>query len=137
MTHVNEKSVKIRTTGNEKNRFTVMLVCLGAGTKLPPYIIFKRKTLTKLNFPKGIIVCGHEKGWMAKSSMKEWLKLVWGHHSNTSKCSLLILDSYRCHKLDYVKDMLKSDNSELAFIGRRYKITTVCYIQKENYAKKE
>ena len=30
------KSVSIMTTGHEKDRFTVMLACLGDGTKLPP-----------------------------------------------------------------------------------------------------
>ena len=41
------KSVSIMTTGHEKDRFTVMLACLGDGTKLPPYVVFKRKTLPK------------------------------------------------------------------------------------------
>ena len=38
------KSVSIMTTGHEKDRFTVMLACLGEGTKLPRYVVFKRKT---------------------------------------------------------------------------------------------
>ena len=38
------KAVSIMTTGHEKDRFTVMLACLGDGTKLPPYVVFKRKT---------------------------------------------------------------------------------------------
>ena len=38
------KSVPILTTGHDKDRFTVMLACLGDGTKLPPYVVFKRKT---------------------------------------------------------------------------------------------
>ena len=45
----------IVTTGHEKDRFTVRLACLGDGLKLPPYVIFKRKTLLKeLIFPQGI-----------------------------------------------------------------------------------
>ena len=35
------------TTGHEKDRFTGMLACLGNGTKLPPYVVFKQKTLPK------------------------------------------------------------------------------------------
>lgn len=51
------KTVSILTTGHEKDRFTVMLACLGDGTKLPPYVVFKRKTLPKkITFPNGVIV---------------------------------------------------------------------------------
>lgn len=46
------------STGHDKDRFTVMLACLGDGTKLPPYVVFKRKTLPKnLNFPKEVVTC--------------------------------------------------------------------------------
>ena len=59
------KSVSIMTTGHEKDRFTVMLACLGDGTKLPPYVVFKQKTLPKdLVLPWGIHVRAQAKGWM-------------------------------------------------------------------------
>ena len=35
------KSVPILSTGHDKDRFTVMLACLGDGTKLLPYVVFK------------------------------------------------------------------------------------------------
>ena len=41
------KSISMTTTGNEENRFTVMLACPADGGKLPPYIVFKRKTMPK------------------------------------------------------------------------------------------
>ena len=51
------KTVSILTTGHEKDRFTVMQACLGDGTKLPPYLVFKRKTLPKkITFPNEVIV---------------------------------------------------------------------------------
>jgi hypothetical protein len=40
-----------------------MLACTADGGKLPPYVVFKRKTMPKLPFPRGIIVQVHEKGW--------------------------------------------------------------------------
>lgn len=68
------KSVSILTTGHEKDRFTVMLVCLGDGTKLPLYVIFKRKTLPKnANFPKGVIVLCQGRGWMDQRLVQDWL----------------------------------------------------------------
>ena len=39
-----EKTVKIETTGNEKNHLTVVLTCAGGDSKLKPLVIFKRKT---------------------------------------------------------------------------------------------
>ena len=63
LSEIGIKSVPILTTGHEKDRFTVMLACLRDGTKLPPYVVFKRKTLPKkVNFPKGVIVRCQEKG---------------------------------------------------------------------------
>ena len=58
------KTVQLNTTGNEKNRFTVMLACTADGRKLPPYVIFKRKTLPKVTWPAGVIVRCQDKGWI-------------------------------------------------------------------------
>ena len=70
------KSVSIMTTGHEKDRFTVMLACLGDGTKLPPYVVFKRKTLPKdLVLPRGIHVRAQAKGWMDESLVEDWLNI--------------------------------------------------------------
>ncbi|GBB97766.1 hypothetical protein RclHR1_03060023 [Rhizophagus clarus] len=45
-----EKTVYIRGTGNEKNWFTVVLICAADGTKLPLICIFKRKFLAMMVF---------------------------------------------------------------------------------------
>jgi len=42
------KTIMINTSGNEKTRSTVVLACCADGTKLPPVLIFKRKTLPKM-----------------------------------------------------------------------------------------
>jgi len=47
--NMGEKTIKIRTTGNEKNRVTVVLACCGDGSKIKPMVIFKRKTVPKIN----------------------------------------------------------------------------------------
>ncbi|KAL1426096.1 hypothetical protein MTO96_018569 [Rhipicephalus appendiculatus] len=61
VTEKGAKQVKLLTTGNEHSRFTVMLACTADGKKLPPYIIFKRKTLPKEDFPRDAIVRASEK----------------------------------------------------------------------------
>ncbi|KAK6320151.1 hypothetical protein J4Q44_G00092580 [Coregonus suidteri] len=62
-------TVSVRTTGNEKSSFTVVLACQANGQKLPPMIIFKRKTLPKENFPAGVVIKASPKGWMDEENM--------------------------------------------------------------------
>ena len=79
------KSVPISSTGHDKDWFTVMLACLGDGTKLPPYVVFKRKTLPKnLNFPKEVVRC-QAKGWMDESLVQDWLRTVWSKVGGISR----------------------------------------------------
>ena len=106
------KTVTINTTGNEKNRFTVMLACTADGGKLPPFIIFKRKTLPKgVTWPSGVVVRCQDKGWMNDALTVDWIKTVWGKRPGAllKKKSLLVLDAFRCHKSQNVKEMLKKD----------------------------
>jgi len=58
------KTIMIKTSGNEKTRYTVVPACCADGTKLPPLLIFNRKTLPKDVIPHGIYVHVHSKGWM-------------------------------------------------------------------------
>ncbi|KAM7313400.1 Pogo ele1 orf1-h 1e-40-j 4 [Ixodes scapularis] len=72
------REVCVRTTGNEKTRVTVMLGCTADGRKLPPYVVFKRKTLPKNEkFPKSVIVRCQDKGWMDETLVLDWVKSVW------------------------------------------------------------
>lgn len=101
------KTVQLNTTKQEKNLFTLMLACTADGGKLPPYIIFKRKTLPKVTWPTGIIIHCQDKGWMDESLTKDWIKTVWAKWpgSLTHK-SLVVPDSFRCHKSEAVKEIL-------------------------------
>ena len=70
---VGTQSVNITTTGHERNSFTVVLACSADGFKLPPTIIFKRKTLPKEDFPRGVEIMANHKGWMNEEIMKSWM----------------------------------------------------------------
>ena len=48
---VEARTVSIRITGHEKTKFTVVLICMADGTKLPPIVIFKLKNIPRGNFP--------------------------------------------------------------------------------------
>ena len=72
------KGVSILRIGHDKDRFTVLLACLGGGAKLPPYVVFKRKTLPKnMVCPHGLVVRCQETGWMNEDLVKDWLNTVW------------------------------------------------------------
>ena len=57
-----EKAIKIRMTGNEKNRNTVMLICAGDRSKLKQMVIFKRKTIPKVANKHEVVIAAQEKG---------------------------------------------------------------------------
>lgn len=119
ITEKGAKSVSILTGGNEKQRCTVMLSVTADGNKLPPFIIFKRKTLQKkIIFPSNVIVRAQPKGWMDNGLVEEWLQEVWLKRPGVllNKRSMLVLDSYRGHLTNNIKDKLKDNKSDLAVI---------------------
>lgn len=113
-------SVTIRTAGCEKQRCTVMLAVTADGRKLPPYVVFKRKTMPK-GMPKGhfqVHVRVQEKGWMNESLVQDWIKTVWGSRPGAllRLPSLLVLDSFRGHIVKSVKTTLTEMKTDLAVI---------------------
>lgn len=112
------KTVPIMATGHEKDRLTVMLACRGDGSKLPPYVVFKKKTLPKnIKFPDGMLMRCHEKGWMDEALVKDWLNSVWAKVGGLMKCkSLLVWDSFRGHPTQPVKNTLARLNTVPAII---------------------
>lgn len=116
---IGAEDIKIVTTGNEKSCFTVILCVTADGGKCPPFVIFKRKTLPKEDFPKGVVVRVNEKGWVNQEVISDWLKMVWNGRKNAfftpKDKSLLIWDSAKPHITDDVKSIVKC-HSKLAVI---------------------
>ncbi|CAI7850822.1 unnamed protein product [Closterium sp. NIES-54] len=116
------RSVPIRSTGYQIQRVTVMLACTADGRKLKPWVFFKRKTLPKGDFPADVTVACHENGWMDSAGVVRWLeegvkpflKPRFGRHA---KSSMLVLDSYRGHLTEEVKEKLREMNCVPAIIS--------------------
>lgn len=106
------KEVSVATTGHEKSNFTIMLTVTADGAKLPPLVIFKRKTIPKGNFPKNIVVFANEKGWVNASVMNR--KSLVKKEEFRPK-SLLIYDACPAHRVEGVKKLVKR-HSILAMI---------------------
>jgi hypothetical protein len=72
MVNKKDENVIVRMGGCVKQRCTVMLCIRADGRKLPPYVIFKRKTVLKITMA-GIILRGQEKGCMDNSLVVDWI----------------------------------------------------------------
>lgn len=115
---VGSKSVSVKTTGHEKQHFTVVLACQADGQKLRPMVIFKRKTMPKDSFPRDVVVKVHQKGWMDENLTKVWLDEVWMKRPGAllKPRSLLVWDMFRAHLCDSVKAKLKDYRTRQAVI---------------------
>lgn len=82
-------------------------------------LIFKRKTLPRENFPKGVEICVNEKGWMNKEIMISWLQSVWQKQKNSffHPKAFLIMDLMKAHLSENVKNALKSTSAKTAIIS--------------------
>ncbi|KAM7311305.1 Pogo transposable element with KRAB domain [Ixodes scapularis] len=114
-----ERQVRLLTTGNEHNRFTAMLCCTADGHKLPPFLVFKRKTMpTNQKFPPKVIIRVNEKGFFNEDTVLDWFRLVWCRRPGTllKARSMLVLDSFRGHSIDHVKKTVANAGCDLVII---------------------
>lgn len=112
------KTVAIKTSGHEKTHYTAVLSCCADGTKLPPMLIFKRKTYPKETVPPGIIVQVQEKGWMNEDIMAIWFAKVWARRPGglLKKPALLVFDQFRAHLTEKTKRVASDLRTQLAVI---------------------
>lgn len=112
------REVRVRTAGCEKQRVTVMLCITADGRKLPPYIIFKRKTMPKEAFPKDVVVRVHENGWMTNELMTDWIRVVWRRRPGAllHLPAMLVLDAFRGHLTSEVKSALMEGGTDLVIV---------------------
>ncbi|CAI7872684.1 unnamed protein product [Closterium sp. NIES-53] len=103
------RSVPIRSAGYQKERLTVMLACTADGEKLKPWVFFKRKTVPKGGFPPDVVVAVHPNGWMDAPDIICWLEeyvkpFIRPRFGRQAKSAMVVLDSYRGHLTDEVKE---------------------------------
>ena len=67
-------TVAVKTTGHDKDRFTVVLAARSGGSKLRPMLIFKGKRKDKsLDGEMGVVVQVQEHAWMTENLTLKWL----------------------------------------------------------------
>ena len=109
------KTVKVQTTGSEKRHVTLVLTVTASGEMLPPMVIFKGKRALKLDVPTGFVEAVQEKGWMDQELMKVYSNEIEKPYTKRRK-SIMILDSFRAHVADHVKDAFRKANSLVVII---------------------
>ncbi|KAK9719950.1 hypothetical protein QE152_g22362 [Popillia japonica] len=77
------KSVPMQWTGHEREHATIILAAKADGTKLKPYIDFKKliRELQMLQETNGVIVKRFKNGWMNQDLTVHWLEIVFGKFS--------------------------------------------------------
>ena len=114
---VGSKTVSVKTTGYERQHFTVVLACQADGKKIRPMVIFKRKNMPKETFPPGVVKV-HSKGWIDEALIKVWLDEVFMRRPGglLKPRSLLVWYMFRAHCCDSVKEKLKEYRTRQAVI---------------------
>ena len=125
---VGVKNVDAMTTGNDKSRFTVVLLISCEGRICKTMIILKGLVhIPKCDVPDNIKLTVSKGGSMSEPLMLNWIDNIYmsrGPHMVTQP-SLLLMDSHRSHTTDKVINALKN-------IGTRTKIIppkATCYLQ--------
>lgn len=75
------RSVLLKSTGHEKDHFTVILTARADGTKMKPYVVFKGKgtrLIKDLQHIAGVFVRFSSSGWMNDSLTIDYLHAVIG-----------------------------------------------------------
>ncbi len=111
------KSVPLKTTGHEKDHFTVTLTAWADGTKCKPYIVFKStgtRLIKELEKIAVVIVQLSVIGWMNDKLTIDYLHSIIGHLSFHER--LLVWDVYRCHTSDSTRAELKKMRLHTAII---------------------
>ncbi|KAM8924010.1 LOW QUALITY PROTEIN: uncharacterized protein RCH25_008770 [Pelodytes ibericus] len=144
MDNIAEKFTSMKPTATEKARITVMLAVLADGTKLPPYVVLKRRTMPKEILPSGVIVQVQKKGCMDESLVLDWLKVVWRRHQGIQckRRGMLVLDAFRGHLTPKVKKHIGKMNTDLVVIpggmtSRLQVLDVVVYRPFKDYLKKQ
>jgi hypothetical protein len=128
------KSVSVETTGNTKNRITLILCINWTGEKLIPFIIFKSlaKNQTFIErYPKDITkpvqayFCGQTSATNDTGTMLEWIKHVFNNRENSSRPCILTMDNVSFHHSDAITNALRGQNVTLSY----FPPNTTCRLQ--------
>jgi hypothetical protein len=136
---IGARQVDIETTGNEKDRMSVVITCTLSDLMLPTYVILKNlKYDPKCAIPNDIIseasgIGGT--GFMNENLMVKYIDKVLKPYLKDRPC-LLIFDKLKAHKTDIFLDYMKKNNIQQFLIDAGFtselQPVDVCINEKTN-----
>lgn len=115
--HVGARSVSLKSTGHDKDHYTVVLTARADGTKFKPFIVFKGKgtrLIKQLQGIPGVIVRFSKNGWMNTELTIDYLHSVIGRLAFSKR--LLVWDAYKCHICDAIQEECKRMHVDTAVV---------------------
>ena len=113
------KQVRIRGTGADKKRISVVLTATATGEMLKPMVIFKGSTprsIKDITVDRNRVAVVHQqKAYMDSTIMQKWVKDVLLQHTKKVH-SLLVFDAFRAHEHEAVAEALRRGNVQTAII---------------------
>ena len=109
------REVRIRSTGAEKRRLSVLLACIATGDMLPPIIFKGKRALKNVRIPRGVVVAVQPKAWNDSALMKVWVEKVLCRYTQKHH-ALLVWDTFTGHMTDEVAEELRKRNVTVATI---------------------
>ena len=115
----NSENRKVVTKMSDKSGFTAIFIASCNGKFYKPLVIFKGKTnrcLAKSIYKddENLILTYSNNGWINEEIMKQVLREI--HKITNNKKTILILDKFKIHLLETIKDLATELNIELIFV---------------------
>jgi hypothetical protein len=128
------KSISVETTGNTKNRITLILCISWKGRKVIPFIVFNSKAKKQPfieRYPKDrskpvlAYYCGQENATNDTKTMVAWIKHVFSTRRNATRACILTMDNVSFHHSQDVTDALRNQNVTVS----HFPPNTTCRLQ--------
>ena len=109
------KTVPIKSTGHEKQRMAICLAVKADGSTMKPFIVIPgKKVKSEIAAIKGAIAKCSANRWMNDELTEDWVSQMWGSLAFNKR--FLVLDSFKCHTNEKIKETLKKMNTVMGAI---------------------
>ncbi|KAL4477044.1 hypothetical protein ABPG72_015357 [Tetrahymena utriculariae] len=115
-----DKSVQVKTSGNDKTMYSIGLAISYEGSKLKQSVVWPskgKKKIFKNEIPESIQIIYRDKGsWFDQNVFKQWIKHNLSEYAKqlpSHKKGLLLIDNHKSHNYADLMDDLKKINYDL------------------------